>query len=132
MLPVGDMMPQSKKDLIATAYDAFNRRDIDSVLALMAPDVNWPNAVEGGRVIGHDQVRAYWTKQFGVSNPRVDPITIEPDESGRVAVRVHQVVRDLSGNVLADRFVEHLYSFKNDLIARMDIREPDACPEGSD
>lgn len=125
-------MPQLKKDLIAAAYDAFNRRDIDSVLALMAPDVDWPNAMEGGRVIGHDQVRAYWTKQFGILDPRVDPVAIEQDESGRVAVRVHQVVRDLSGNVLADRFVQHLYSFKNDLIARMDIREPDARFKESD
>ena len=116
-------MKHSKSDLIAEAYAAFNRRDIDSVLAVMAPDVDWPNGMEGGRVIGHNQVRAYWTRQWATLNPRVDPVEIEEDQSGKLAVRVHQVVRDLSGNVLSDHFVQHVYSFKDDLIDRMDIRE---------
>jgi ketosteroid isomerase-like protein len=116
-------MQKSKGDLITSAYAAFNRRDIDSVLALMVPDVDWPNGMEGGRVIGQDQVRSYWKRQWEVLNPSVDPISIEGDQDGRVMVRVHQVVRDLSGNVLVDHFVQHVYSFKDDLIDRMDIRE---------
>jgi hypothetical protein len=38
-------------------------------------------------------------------------------------VGVHQVVRDLSGTVLMDRMLEHVYSFKDGLIQSMDIRE---------
>ena len=116
-------MQKSKSDLITAAYAAFNRRDIDSVLALMARDVDWPNGMEGGRVIGHDQVRAYWKRQWEVLNPTVDLIGIKEDQNGRVMVRVHQVVRDLTGNVLVDHFVQHVYFFKDDLIDRMDIRE---------
>lgn len=114
-------MQKSKMDLITTAYAAFNRRDIDSVLALMTPDVDWPNGMEGGRVIGHEQVRSYWTRQWNMIDPHVDPVEIEEDPSDSVTVRVHQLVRDLSGNVLMDRFVRHVYSFKSDLIYRMDI-----------
>ncbi len=116
-------MEQSRNKLITEAYTAFNRRDVDSVLALMASDVNWPNGMEGGRLVGHDQVRAYWIRQWGVLNPRVDPVGFGEDETGRVVVHVHQVVRDLSGRVLVDHFVQHVYSFKGDLIERMDIRE---------
>jgi hypothetical protein len=29
-------------------YDAFNRRDVDRVLAEMSIDVDWPNAWQGG------------------------------------------------------------------------------------
>ena len=115
---------ESKSKLITEAYAAFNRRDIDSVLAVMAFDVNWPNAMDGVRLIGHDQVRAYWTRQWGIVNPRVDPVDIEEDETGHAVVHVHQVVRDLSGNVLVDHFVQHVYTFKGHLIQRMDIREP--------
>jgi hypothetical protein len=38
--------------LIAQAYSAFNRRDIDSALGLMSENVSWPKASEGGRVVG--------------------------------------------------------------------------------
>jgi ketosteroid isomerase-like protein len=114
---------KSRSKLLTEAYAAFNRRDIDSVLALMAPDVNWPNGLEGGRLIGHDLVRAYWTRQWGILNPRVDPVGIEEDGTRSVVVHVHQVVHDLSGNLHLDQFIQHVYSFQGDLIERMDIRE---------
>jgi hypothetical protein len=47
--------------LIAQAYSAFNRRDIDSALALMSENVSWPKASEGGRVVGKEEIRSYWT-----------------------------------------------------------------------
>ena len=49
------------EDLITKTYAAFNARDIESVLAVMHPDVDWPNGWEGERVRGHDEVRKYWT-----------------------------------------------------------------------
>lgn len=119
-------MQTLKRELLLTAYSAFNRRDIDAVLALLSRDVDWPNGMEGGRVLGHDQVRSYWTRQWTGLNPSVEPIHIEEDHSGRAVVRVHQVVRDLSGTVLLDHLVEHIYSFKGGLIERMDIQAVDA------
>jgi hypothetical protein len=56
-------------------------------------------------------------------NPHVEPVTFHVDEAGGISVGVHQVVRDLSGNVLLDRMVEHLYLLESDLIRRMEIRE---------
>ena len=45
------------KSLIEQAYSAFNKRDIDTALALMAQDVSWPKASEGGKIIGKEEVR---------------------------------------------------------------------------
>jgi len=56
-------------------------------------------------------------------DPHVDPVGFTEDESGRIAVSVHQVVSDLSGKVLVDRMVEHIYALKDGLIQSMDIRE---------
>jgi hypothetical protein len=116
----------SNRQLLTAAYQAFNARDIDTILAMMRPDVDWQNAMEGGRVHGTDNVRQYWTRQWGILNPHVEPLSIEDDEAGRSVVRVHQVVRDLAGNLLVDHFVEHLYTIGDGLIERMDIREVDA------
>jgi hypothetical protein len=112
------------QDLIEAAYAAFNARHIDAVLAVMHPDVDWPNGWEGGRVRGRAGVRDYWTRQWAAIDPHVEPVGFDLDSSGRTVVTVHQVVRDLQGNVVADGMVEHAYLVEDGLIARMEIREP--------
>lgn len=114
----------TKQDLLTAVYAAFNSRDIDGALALMRPDVDWPNGMEGGRVHGHDEVRAYWSRQWGLIDPHVDPVRIADDSSGNTVVEVHQVVRDLNGNVLKDLVVHHIYRFRDGLIQSMDIQMP--------
>ena len=110
-------------ELLKKAYTAFNARDMEGALATMQPNVVWPNGMEGGTVQGHDGVRAYWTRQWAMIDPHVEPKTFTPDASGRIVVGVHQVVRELSGKVLLDRMVEHVYTIKDGLIQTMDIRE---------
>jgi ketosteroid isomerase-like protein len=109
------------EDLLRRAYAAFNARDIDRALAVMHPDVDWPNGMEGGRELGHDAVRAYWTRQFGLIDSHVEPESFE-DVDGKIVVEVHQVVRDLDGALLSDQRVEHVHTLRDGLIARMDIR----------
>ena len=107
--------------LLRVAYEAFNARDIDRALALMHRDVDWPNGMDGGRELGHDAVRAYWTRQFGLIDSHVEPERFEVDGAGRIVVDVHQVVRDLHGKVLSDGRVRHTYTLRDGLVARMDI-----------
>jgi SnoaL-like domain len=92
-------------------------------LALMHPHVDWPNGMKGGRERGHAAVRAYWTWQFGLIDSHVEPIAFEVDNEGRLAVDVHQVVRDLEGQVFSDGRVRHVYTFRDGLVERMDIEE---------
>jgi hypothetical protein len=112
-------MPQDRP--IRAAYDAFNARDIDAALALMAPDVDWPNAWEGGRVVGHDAVREYWTRQWREIDPHVEAVAFDERSPDEVAVDVHQVVRTLDGDVVADEHVTHVYRFRDGLVERMDV-----------
>jgi len=92
------------------------------VLAMMHPDVVWPNGMEGGTVVGHAAVRAYWTRQWGLIDPRVEPRGFAVEADGRVAVAVHQVVRDLTGTVLKQVMVQLVYAFAGGLITSMEIR----------
>jgi len=112
-------------ELLRRVYDLFNRREMESVLAAMHPDVVWANGMEGGHVHGRDEVRSYWKRQWAIVDPHVEPVEISPDGRGEVVVKVHQVVRDLEGNVLADRLVTHVFQMREGLIRRFDIRDVD-------
>jgi hypothetical protein len=77
--------------------------------------------------MGHGEVRDYWTRQWRQIDPHVEPLGVEQDETGRIVVEVHQVVRDLTGTLLGDEMVQHVYTIEEGLIRRMEIRKPPAC-----
>ena len=116
-------MSTDERDMLEGMYRAFNARDIDAVLAPLHPDVDWPNGMEGGRVHGHTGVRDYWTRQWSMIDPHVEPVGFETEADGRIAVTVHQVVRELSGKLLLDQQIEHVYRVDDGLIRSMEIRE---------
>jgi hypothetical protein len=108
------------KAMIEQAYSAFNKRDIDGALVLMSEDVSWPKASEGGKVVGKEEIRAYWTRQWSEFDPHVAPLAIEEDGE-KIRVRVHQLVKSLQGEVLASSEVVHIFTVRGGLIAAMDL-----------
>ena len=117
------------RTLIAQAYSAFNHRDIDGALSRMSENVSWPKASEGGRVVGKEEIRAYWTRQWKEFNPQVEPLEIIDREDGVTEVKVHQLVKSLGGDVLSDGEVWHVYAITKGLIERMDLKQSET---GSD
>ena len=61
---------------LQSLYTAFNARDLQGLLDKMTPDVDWQNGWEGGRVVGRDNVREYWLRQWSAIDPTVEPICI--------------------------------------------------------
>ena len=57
-------MSEENVELFYEANDAFNRRDLDALLALADPEIEWFPRIaelEGGRPYrGHDGVRHWW------------------------------------------------------------------------
>jgi len=117
-------MIEKYKSILIRVYHSFNARDIDAVLSLMDANVHWPNGWEGGYVEGHDEVRDYWRRQWKELNPMVKPISFKENEKGKIEVEVHQVVKDIPGNMLFDGIVKHVYSIENGLIKSMEIEKP--------
>lgn len=111
-------------ELLQSAYDAFNERDLDFLLFLLHPDVDWHNGMEGGRIRGHEAVREYWTRQWDLIDPIVKPQRFELLPDGRIVAHVHQVVRDLDGKVIMERALQHIYRLDGAQIVSMDIHEP--------
>jgi hypothetical protein len=124
--------PESPEQLLRRAYEAFNTRDIEAALALMHRHVDWPNGMEGGRELGRDAVRAYWTRQFSMIDSHVEPVAFAEDAEGRIVVDVHQVVRGPAGELLSDGRVNHVYTLREGLIERMDIIEPEQGADARD
>ena len=109
-------------ELLKRIYERFNARDMETVLAALHEDVVWANGMEGGHVHGRNGVRAYWTRQWAMVDPRVEPVAFAEGPDKEVIVEVHQVVRDLQGNLLADVIVGHIFRLEGSLIKRFDIR----------
>ena len=111
-------------------YDRFNARDIDSVLTALADDVAWANGMDGGHVHGREAVRAYWTRQWSMVSPRVEPVSFHRTAGRAIIAEVQQSVRDLEGKPLQgqthglkDKTVGHVFRFREGKVARFDIQD---------
>jgi hypothetical protein len=109
-------------ELLKRLYDRFNARDMETLLSAMQEDVIWANGMEGGHVHGREGVRLYWTRQWAMIDPHVEPLEFSRGPEGEVLVEVHSIVRDLKGNLLADQRVGHAFRLENGLVQRFDIR----------
>ena len=124
-------MPETDILAIRRLYACFNVRDIDGVLVMLADNVAWANGMDGGHVHGHQALRDYWTRQWAIVSPHVEPVAFAETEDKAVAVEVIQTIRDLEGKPLQgqthglkDKTVTHVFHLANGKIVRFDIGEP--------
>ena len=109
--------------LLERLYDRFNARDMEALLAAMAPDVVWANGLEGGHVHGREGVRDYWTRQWAMMASRAEPTSFAIGDDGTACVEVHLTARDRNGNMLFDEQARHVFQIEDGLIRRFDIRK---------
>ncbi len=123
-------MSNNNFEMIKRIYQSFNARDIDGVLSVLSEDVAWANGMDGGHVHGREAVRAYWTRQWAVVSPHVEPVGFDDSEDGVLAVEVIQSVFDLNGQPLEgqthglkDKTVTHIFRMEGEKIVRFDIQD---------
>ena len=116
--------------LLREMYDRFNARDIDGVLAALADDIEWANGMDGGHEHGRQAVREYWTRQWAMIDPRVEPVRFDAADDGSIVVQVQQTIRDLDGRPLeeqthglTDKLVGHVFRIQDGKVTRFDIRD---------
>jgi hypothetical protein len=116
--------------LVERMYERFNARDMDGVLVTLTDDVAWANGMDGGHVHGREAVRAYWTRQWAVVSPHVEPVGFHRNADGAIIAEVRQSVRDLEGKPLQgqthglkDKTVGHVFRFREGRVARFDIED---------
>jgi SnoaL-like domain len=119
----------SNQQFLQDLYNAFNKREIETIISVMNPDVKWANGLEGGFVYGRDAVREYWTNQFKGIQAELETLKFETDENNRNIVTVHQIIKDLQGNLLADATVQQIFTIEDGLISLYEIGETETIQE---
>ena len=116
--------------ILQRIYDRFNARDIEAVLVALTDDVAWANGMDGGHVHGREAVRAYWTRQWAVVSPHVEPLGFHRTADGAVIAEVRQIIRDLDGRLLEgqahglkDKTVGHVFRLRAGKVARFDVQD---------
>ena len=117
-------------EVLERIYARFNARDIDGVLTALTDDVVWANGMDGGYVHGHAAIRAYWTRQWSMVSPHVEPVGFHRKADGTIVAEVRQTICDLEGKPLQgqtlglkDKMVGHVFRLRNGKVARFDIQD---------
>lgn len=111
--------------LLTRFYDTYNRRDFAAFSTFLTPDVDWPDMVEGGRLIGREALGAYWARNDKSITIDIAVVSITALPYGRIAADVNQVVRNLAGQVWSDTCERHILTLRDGLVARLDIETHD-------
>ena len=111
-----------RRDVILAAYKSYNERDLEGLLRVMCEDVNFMNALTGGRIKGHAEMREFWLLQQTSLDVQTEPIRIYEQADGKTVVLVREVMREVGGALLLDQEMEHVFTFRDGLVERMDFR----------
>ena len=106
--------------VIDALWPALTARDVDAVVALLHPDIDWQDTLNGGRRVGRDAVRAYLSEVMAMVVIVSTPISIMPSGPDRYLARVDHVVRNRDGQFWGQETVSHVVSLRDGLIVRMD------------
>ena len=61
----GEGVPAAPEVLLRRMYEVFSTDERDAFVRLrLAPDVDWPDVLDGVHLHGREEVRAYWARQF--------------------------------------------------------------------
>jgi ketosteroid isomerase-like protein len=103
--------------------DAFNRRDLDAVLAFLDPDVEWePRSVvlEGGRPYrGHGEFRTWWESTFTAFSDYVGEIEEVRDLGVRTFSRLRFRGHGMESDVPIDEIQWHVVEWRHGSVARL-------------
>ena len=117
-------------EVLKRMYDCFNAKDMEGVLGSLTDDVAWANGMDGGHVHGREGVREYWTRQWAIVDPHVEPLSFDTAPVGSVVVEALQSIRDLQGRSLQDqthglrdKTVGHVFHLRDGKVTRFDIQD---------
>jgi uncharacterized protein len=109
-------------DLLRDAYAAFNRGDVDAILDLLDPDIEWvppSTSLEPQPLRGREAVREYLTPNFFESQ------TVEPfetiEEGNRLLVAAQVRARGRGSGVELDQTAYHVLTIEEGRAVRFEV-----------
>lgn len=97
-------MSRQNVETIRRGIDAFNRRDFDAALALLAEDVTWARFLSQAEadtpvVRGKTELRAVWESQVDTVDIRVEAVEFIPVGDHKVVVPVRFLTRGRGSDI---------------------------------
>jgi ketosteroid isomerase-like protein len=114
-------MSQENVELARVGYEAFNRGDIDGLLAICTSDIEWQDsaAIDTSAVTGKDAVRGFFeTVMEAWEETRREPEKIVDLGEDRVLVLFAQSVRGKGSGVEVEVRAGDLLTFRQGRLAR--------------
>jgi ketosteroid isomerase-like protein len=108
-------------EVVLGAYDSFNRGDVEALLDLLHPDVEWvppPTSVEPEPLRGREAVREYLAPNFFESQTAEPIETIEAGNRLLVAARVR--ARGSGSGIEIDQTVYHVLTIEDGRAVRFE------------
>jgi len=99
----------SVETLLSELYDAINRQDIDAVMALFEPDARIPDSLESDTLVGTEQIRAYYLRQFATIQVNTSLLSTRLMPDDRVAASLLVQLRGSEGGTWGEGRVEATY-----------------------
>jgi hypothetical protein len=110
-----------RRALLLRFYRAIDVKDVDAIVAMLHPDVDFPDQLnEDRRLHGVEAVRAYYERAFSIIAGESTLTAFHSRPDGSVEVRVHHHVTSLDGALWHDGPVDYSFGFRDGLIARLD------------
>jgi ketosteroid isomerase-like protein len=108
-------MPQESTQVVRKIFDAFQRRDLETFLTLMDPEVEYRSLVleVEGVYYGHEGLRSWWDSLLAVF-PEWNPTVEDAREVGnRVVSRVRAEGHGTGSGVPLERDFWHVAEIRN-------------------
>jgi ketosteroid isomerase-like protein len=109
----------ARRALLLRLYKAIDAKNVDAVVALLHPDVDFPDQLnEDKRLHGLAEVRSYYERAFSLIAGENTLTAFHARPDGTAEVRIHHHVTSL--DLWHDGPVDYSFSFRDGLIARLD------------
>jgi len=116
-------MPQENVEQYYRFADAFNRRDLDAVIAFLDPDVEWAPrsvALEGGRPYrGHEGFRTWWESTFAAFSDYAAEIEEVRDLGDMTFSRLRFRGHGMGSDAPIDEVQWHVVEWRQGSVARL-------------
>ncbi|ALL13064.1 nuclear transport factor 2 family protein [Caulobacter henricii] len=105
--------------VLSALHRAIEDHDIEAVVALFHPEARIPESLDQGLLVGHEQIRAYFLRQFVEIQVSTRLLWVHPLPDDRADAIVHVTVHDPRGDLQWEGQVSASYRLDQGLIAEM-------------
>lgn len=110
----------ARRSLLTRFYRSLDVQDVEAVMATLHPDADFPDQIEGGRRVGHDDLRDYWLSAFKIIRTENSLVSTRDLDGGDLEAVVTHHVTSLGGKLWHDGPSTYRFRFRDGLIAGME------------